>query len=120
MPFRTVTTFELPESDIYSVLFSTPGMDVVSSCFVLGENPYLDSAEIKISNDRSYMEVHINFHDENNYNSWHDQWASVHDNVRIIAFNLLKNAGVSIERYWETSDLAMPGSRPISEFVSKI
>ena len=120
MSFRTVTTFELPESDIHSILLATPGIDVVSSCFVLGENPYLESFETKTSEDKSYMEVYINFHDEHSYNSWHDQWGSVHDNARSMVYNLLRHAGVSINRYWETSDLAASGSKSISEFVSRI
>ncbi len=120
MTFRTITTFEKSGEDIVQLVHSVPGMEVVRASFVLGDNPYVESMQELVSTDNSYVEYHINFHDEASYLSWHDQWKTTHDAPRASAFVLMQINGVAIKRYWETTDLALSGSLPIENFVSKI
>jgi hypothetical protein len=119
MTFRTVTTFEKIGDDVKQMLYLAPGVLAVVNCFNMEVSPYISHIEEKVSDDRNYLEIHIYFHDTNAYNSWHDEWKDLHDEIRNYMLDHLESSGITIKRYWETSDLARPGSLPISEFVTR-
>jgi hypothetical protein len=66
------------------------------------------------------VEIHVIYHDQNFYELWYDEFKEIHDDWRAKTFKNLEDQGVVINRYWETTDLSAPGSKPLSEFVCKI
>ena len=117
MTFRTIHTFEKQGANFYELIPTIPGL---SSCeFFFNNSPHVELFELRMSSDKSYVEVHVHFKDESNYLEWHSTAGPIHDDIRNSAYEVMEAIGVDVKRYWETTDLSAPGSLPITEFVSK-
>lgn len=117
MTFRTIHTFEKQGANFYELIPTIPGL---ASCeFFFNNSPHVEMFELKMSENRSYVEVHVYFKDETNYLEWHSTAGPIHDDIRNSAYEVMEAIGVDVKRYWETTDLSAPGSLPITEFVSK-
>ena len=121
MAYRTICTMEKAGIDVVDLWESQQGWwDFCEACFLYEGNPYIEPIYQRESDDKSYVEIHVIYHDENFYQLWHDEFKEIHDDWRAKTFKNLEDMGVTINRYWETTDLSAPGSRPLSEFVCKI
>jgi hypothetical protein len=118
---KTITVLEKAGTNIADLVHSTPGMSTLGQMFMPAFNPHVSLLDERSSTDLSYVEFHCYFHDEFNYQAWHNEFGAIHDPLRVSAFEVLEQVlGVTINRYWDTTDLSAPGSRPMSEFVSKL
>lgn len=117
MTFRTIHTFEKQGADFFELIPTVPGLASCESFF--NNSPHVELFEVKMNQDRSYVEAHVYFKDESNYLEWHSTWGNIHDDIRNSAYEVMEAIGVDVKRYWETTDLSGPGSLPITEFVSK-
>jgi hypothetical protein len=117
MTYKTIHTYEKQGANFFELIPTIPGL---SSCeFFFKDSPYVELLELRLSEDKSYVEVHIYFKDESNYLEWHRACGDIHDPIRNSAYEVMEIIGVDVKRYWETTDLSAPGSLPITEFVNK-
>jgi hypothetical protein len=121
MTFQTISTFEKPGGQIEAELWATPGWFKFSQCFLYEGNPYIARLDLKSSVDGSYVEYYLDYHDENAYRAWHDEWKHIHDEVRFNCFESLKSRGVQIKLYWPAEELGGRADvQAFDTFVSKI
>ena len=123
MTYRTISVFEKPDVIVEDELWAAPGWAQLVGCFLYDGNPYISKVEKFTNEDHSYLEYHLDFHDEEAYHAWYEEWASAHDTLRSPIFETLRSRGVHIQLYWEGVYLDATNNEsvlPITEFVSKI
>lgn len=121
MTFQTVSTFGKTGAQIEAELWATPGWFKFSQCFLYEGNPYIARLDVKFSSDGSYAEYYLDYHDENAYRAWHDEWKHIHDVTRHNCFESLKTRGIQIELYWPGEELGGNiETKPFDTFVTKI
>jgi radical SAM superfamily enzyme YgiQ (UPF0313 family) len=121
MIFRLITTFEKPGVNIIETLWSVKSYYNLADCFLYEGNPYIEGIHENVSDDVSYVEYYIPYHDRNFYELWYDEFKDIFIPYREAAFAELRSMGVEINQYWEELDIAGvgEGSLPIEEFVSR-
>lgn len=122
MRFRLVTTFEKSGVNIIETLWNIKSYYNVADCFLYEGNPYIEGIYENISEDLSYVEYYIPFHDQNFYELWFDEFKDVFMPYREQAFAELRELGVTITQYWETLDVpGIEGDQPLlmDDFVSR-
>jgi hypothetical protein len=108
MEFLTISTFEKTGTQIEAELWATPGWFKLTQCFLYDNNPYISKMDLKISDDGSYIEYHIIWHNEEAYNAWFDEWKSVHNDIKPKVINNLKSRGITYTLFWPSSDVEPP------------
>jgi hypothetical protein len=117
MTYKTIHTYEKQGANFFELIPTIPGL---GSCeFFFKDSPYVELFELRLSEDKSYVEVHIYFKDESNYLEWHRTCGDMHDTIRNSAYEVMEVIGVDVKRYWETTDLSASGSLPMTQFVNK-
>ena len=118
--FITVTTFEKDNTNLVPVLWGILEFAECSRLCFEGNSPYISSSEWKMTEEKSYIELYLKFHDEPTYLAWYDMFGSVHDAYATILKKKLNEQGVDIKRYFEGTTLIDPDNTLfISEFTSK-
>ena len=118
MTYRFVFTAEKPESNVLEVLNACPGWHDVVACFP-PDSPFAQFTE-QFSEDGSYAEWQMFFHDREVYELWYDAYKDLHDASREATITFFESQGGTIGLYNEGVDLSSPErSQPIEEFVSR-
>jgi len=123
MSFQTITVFEKDGAQIEAEIWATPGWFKFSQCFLYDNNPYVSRLEMKVNNDGSYLEYHLDFHNEDAYQAWHDEWKHIHDDLRPKIIDNLKFRGIGYTLYWPEGNISPPNEEPalaVSQFTTKL
>lgn len=123
MNFQTITVFEKEGAQVEAEIWATPGWFKFSQCFLYENNPYIAKLDQKINEDGSYIEYFIDYHNEEAYLAWYEEWKHIHDELRVKVIENLKSRGIESKLYWPAVDVPPPKDNPvlpITEFVSKL
>jgi hypothetical protein len=111
MIFRSVTTYEKPGSDILEIIWNIKSFNSLSDCFLYEGNPYIDSINEYISDDISYVEYVVDWHDQNFYELWLDEFKDIVVPYRQDFYQTIKGQGIEFKEFWSSLDapvLALP------------
>lgn len=122
----TILTLFKKDTDIIKELFLGP-TEPVLACFSTNSSidgkygsAFLASMQGIVNNSGDYVEIHMEFIDNEKYQEWHDIFGATHDPARAELDRYLRDRGITVTRYFESTDLADPaGTKPISEFVPR-
>lgn len=122
----TVLTLYKKNTNVMDELFLGP-VEPVLMCFSTNHEingkygiSFLADVQAYVSKTGEYGEVHMEFINEDKYQEWHDTFGDSHDPARAELDAYLRSQGITVQRYFETTDLADPsGTKPISEFVPR-
>jgi hypothetical protein len=121
MIFRSVTTFEKPGSDILDIIWNIKSFNSTSDCFLYEGNPYIDSVDEYVSDDGSYVEYVVQWHDQNFYELWFDEFKDILVPHRHEYYQTIKEQGVQFKEFWSSMDV--PGvpdfALPIDQFTTR-
>lgn len=123
MEFQTVTVFEKEGAQVEAEIWATPGWFKISQCFLYENNPYISRIDAKSNVDGSYFELFVDYHNEDAYLAWYDEWKHIHDDLRPKVIENLKTRGVDSILYWPEANVPAPQHEkvlPITKFVSKL
>lgn len=116
-----IATFEKPGANIVEEIWSCKIYYLLSECFLYDGNPYIEGIHELISDDMSYQEVYIMFHDKNFYDLWFDEFKDVYVAYREQAFSELRKKNVEVVEYLEDLDAGgvIPGTQLSSVFETR-
>lgn len=122
----TVLTLYKKNTNVMDELFLGP-IEPVLMCFSTNHEvdgkygiSFLADMQGFVSNTGEYGEVHMEFVNEDKYQEWHGIFGASHDTARAALDHHLRLQGITVQRYFEGTDLADPlGTKPISEFIPK-
>lgn len=122
----TILTLFKKDADVLKELFLGP-VEPVLACFstdhaVDGKygSGFLSSMQGMVNNAGDYVEIHMEFIDNDKYQEWHTLFGTTHDSARAELDRYLRDNGIEVNRYFESTDLADPtGTKLISEFVPR-
>lgn len=119
--YLMAVTFEKPQSNVLEIIWTNKTYYHLSDCFLYENNPYIEGVHEAVSDDLSYVEYVIPFHDKNFYELWFDEFKDVYLGYREQVFADLKKSGVIIQDYLQSLDVdgTTDTMKPISEFVTK-
>ena len=123
MTFRIITVCEKEGAQIESEIWATPGWLKFQQFYLLENNSYLCNLDKKISEDGSYLEYYVDYHDEEAFLAWYEEWKDLYDDLRTQVIENLKSRGVQHTVYWpETSFVLIedPDARQLTQFQSKL
>ena len=123
MNFQTITVFEKEGAQVEAEIWATPGWFKISQCFLYENNPYISRLDIKTNPDGSYLELYVDYHTEEAYLAWYDEWKHIHDDLRPKVMENLKSRGIESKLYWPEIQSTIPTYDeviPIDQFVSKL
>jgi hypothetical protein len=123
MTFRIITVFEKEGAQIESEIWATPGWFKFQQFYLLENNSYLCNLDKKISEDGSYLEYYVDYHDEEAFLAWYEEWKDLYDNLRTQVIENLKSRGVQHTVYWPETSFALiedPDVRQLIQFQSKL
>lgn len=122
----TILTLFKKDADVVKELFLGP-VEPVLACFstdyeIDGKygSGFLSNMQGMVNNAGDYVEIHMEFIDHDQYQEWHRLFGATHDPARSELDRYLRDNGIEVNRYFESTDLADPnGTHPISKFVPK-
>jgi hypothetical protein len=122
----TILTLFKKDANIVKELISAPILPVME-CFsttmeMSGKygSSFLTGILNFINQNGDYLEVHMEFIDENKYREWHDIFGEIHDKARAELDQYFRENGIVFARYFQYPDLAdLQGSKNLSEFVPR-
>ena len=116
-----IASFEKSRSNIQEEVWSCKIFYLLTECFLYNGNPYVDGVHEILSDDMSYKEVYIIFHDRNFYDLWFEEFKDVYVPLREQAFAEFRANGVTVTEYLDELDAGgvNPGTRLSSEFVTR-
>lgn len=120
MIFRTIATFEKLETNIVETLWKSSYYNQLLECYLFDGNPYSVSNH-KLSEDNTYIEIYVDYHSEQFYRMWYDEFKDKYVPLIKLAFDEFREQGIDIRHYCDTIDLpGLPEERkPIESFVSR-
>ena len=120
MIFRTIATFERPETNIMDILRNNPHHSQLATCYLFEGNPY-SIINHKLSEDNSYVEIYVDYHSEQFYRMWYDEFKDRYVPLIKLSVDSLRDRGVVIQHYFDSIDLpGLPEKRQsIQSFVSR-
>jgi hypothetical protein len=104
MIFRSVTTYEKPGCDILDIVWNIKSFNTVSECYQFEGNPYIDYIDEYVSDDASYVEYHVGWHDQNFYELWIDEFKDIILPYRHEFYQTLTEQGVQFNEFWSSID----------------
>ena len=125
MIFRSVTTYEKPGSDILEIIWNIKSFNSLSNCFVYEGNPYVDFINEYVSDDASYVEYVVDWHDQNFYELWLDEFKDVVLPYRQDFYQTIKKQDIEFKEFWSSLDapvLDLPHPDiplPINQFTTR-
>lgn len=108
MEFRTISVFEKQGAQVEAELWATPGWFKFTQCFLYDNNPYISKLDLKISEDGSYVEYEINWHNEEAYTSWYEEWKNIHNDIKPKITSNLKSRGITYYLFWPDTKVEPP------------
>ena len=116
-----IASFEKSRSNIQEEVWSCKIFYLLTECFLYNGNPYVDGVHEILSDDMSYKEVYIIFHDRNFYDLWFEEFKDVYVPLREQAFAEFRANGVTVTEYLDELNAGgvNPGTRLSSEFVTR-
>jgi hypothetical protein len=123
MTFRIITVFEKEGTQIESEIWATPGWFKFQQLYLYENNPYMSNLEAKISEDKSYIEYHVDYHDEAAFLAWYEEWKDLYIELRTKVLENLKSRGVQHNVYWPGSSSVPTDDsnlHPLDQFRSKL
>jgi hypothetical protein len=120
MIFRTIATFEKQETNIVDTLWNNPHYSQLSTCYLFEGNPY-SIINHKLLDDNSYVEIYVDYHSEQFYRMWYDEFKDRYVPLIKLSVDSLREQGVEIQHYFDYIDLpGLPEKRqPMASFVSR-
>jgi len=120
MIFRTIATFEKLETNIVDILWNNPHYSQLSTCYLFEGNPYSVIGH-KLSEDNSYIEIYVDYHTEQFYRMWYEEFKDQYVPLIKLSVDSLKEQGVEIHHYFDPIDLSgLPKNRQlITSFESR-
>lgn len=123
MTFRIISVFEKEGTQIESEIWATPGWFKFQQFYLLENNSYLCNLDKKISEDGSYLEYYVDYHDEEAFLAWYEEWKDLYIELRTKVLENLKSRGVQHTVYWPGSSSLPtddPDLHPLDQFQSKL
>ena len=120
MIFRTIATFEKTGTNIVETLWKSDHYNKLLECYLFDGNPYSIS-DHKLAEDNSYIEIYVDYHSEQFYRMWYDEFKDTYIPLIKLAFDDFRQQGIDIRHYCDAIDLpGLPEERePIDLFVSR-
>jgi hypothetical protein len=120
MIFRTIATFEKLDSNILDVMSKNTFYIQLLECYLFDGNPYSISSN-KLSEDNSYIEIYVEYHSEQFYRMWYDEFKDKYISLIRLVLEEFKNLGIDVIQYFDNIDLpGLPEERKSIElFVSR-
>lgn len=120
MIFRIVGTFEKPGSKVIEHMWKNTLYIKLLECYLFEGNPYSVS-DYKLSEDESYIEIYLNYHSEQFYRMWYEEFKDQYTPLIKIVFEQFREQGITPQLYFDPIDLpGLPEDRkPIEQFVSR-
>lgn len=119
MYFMAVT-FEKPGANVIESIWSSKNYFHLADCFLYDGNPYIEGIHEFLSDDLSYAEYIIPFHDKNFYELWFDEFKDIYLPYRQASFDEFRSKGIVINDYIQSFDVGgTDGMKLLTEFVSK-
>lgn len=117
--FKTVTVFEMLSGDVYAKMCESASYIQAIYCFPT-PSEYFAIIEQKISEDRSYFEQHIYFHNEEKYKEWYAIFGEILEElVEEINDEFSKN-DISYRRFFDNVEISGAArAEPMSSFQTK-
>jgi hypothetical protein len=121
MVFRLITTFEKSGENVIETLWTVKSYYHLADCYIYEGNPYIEDIQERYTDDMSYAEYYVTYHDQNFYELWHDEFKDIYIPSREVAFDQLRKMGVEIKQYWEKIGVAGVDAHDslIKDFVSR-
>jgi hypothetical protein len=124
MEFQTISVFEKSGAQIEAELWATPGWFKLTQCFLYDSNPYVSKMDLKSTEDGSYVEYHIYWHNEEAYATWLEEWSTVHNDIKPRVLENLNSREIQHTLYWPETSIEPPVKNDnivsLDSFVSKI
>lgn len=118
--YRMITTFELPGGDALRTLKSVKQWYLLSEFFYWEKtNPYVSGIHELVSDDLSYVEFYVLFHDKEFFELWFELFNNKFLECKVECYNGFKEKGLIIKEYIESFDVISEGMQPMSEFVTR-
>jgi hypothetical protein len=120
MIFRTIATFEKLDSNILDVMSKNIFYVQLLECYLFDGNPYSISSN-KLSEDNSYIEIYVEYHSEQFYRMWYDEFKDKYVSLIRLVLEEFKNLDINVDQYFDNIDLpGLPEERKsIESFVSR-
>jgi hypothetical protein len=81
---------------------------------------YFENLDIKISDDKLYCEIYINFLSVEKYNEWFDIYGDITEELYLEIQDDFKPLGIKIERFFDSVEHSRCyDAQPLERFVSK-
>lgn len=124
MTFKKILTFtqtkeDNTDNDIMRDMNNSIPFIQTSYCH---PNPseYFESIDVKISDDKLYCEVYINFPSSEAYSEWFNVYGDITEELYLEIQEEFKSLGIKIERFFDNiEDSKCYDAQPIELFVSK-
>lgn len=118
--FRAITVFEITNGDIVEELNNSIAYVQATYCFPM-PSTYFNSVETKISNDKTYLEIHPYFRSEESFKDWLDVYGEIIEDLMGEVIEDLAECQLKVTRYVDNPELVDTSNMlNCSNFKSKI
>jgi hypothetical protein len=120
MIFRIVGTFEKPDTKVVELMWGYSPYIKLLECYLFDGNPYSVSSH-RLADDGSYAEMYLNYHSEQFYRMWYDEFKDQYIPLIKEVFDKFRSQGIQAQLYFDPIDLpGLPEDRkPLTSFVSR-
>lgn len=120
MVFRIIGVFEKSGSNVIELMWKTPQYTELLECYLFDGNPYSVSS-YKLNEDISYAEIYLDYHSEQFYRMWYDEFKDQYVPLIKTVFDRFRAQDIYAQLYFDPIDLpGLPEDRlPITDFVSR-
>jgi len=127
MSFRTVGVFEKEGDNVIDALLAIPEWAVSQSFFTAVDEEslamgayFFDRIETLVSEDKSYIEVYMDFKSLPIFTEWWNFHGEVHEEIFSSTLEVVARAGITVRRYFDDlSVIPTVTALPFSEFVPR-
>jgi hypothetical protein len=127
MSFRTVGVFEKEGDNVVDALLAIPEWAVSQSFFTAVDEDsaamgayFFDRIETLISEDKSYIEIYMDFKSEPIFTEWWHFHGEVHEEIFSSTLSVIAGSGITVRRYFDNPNLLLPTVvLPFSEFTPR-
>jgi hypothetical protein len=124
MTFKKILTFtqtkqDNTDNDIMRDMNNSISFIQTSYCHPT-PSEYFESIDVKVSDDKLYSEIYINFPSSETYSDWFGVYGDITEELYLEIQEEFKPLGIKIERFFDSVEHSRCyDAQPIENFVSK-